>query len=133
MTRHDKSSLDDTILELAAAGYQAQLDRINAAIGEIQARLGKRGPGRPKAATIFTQDPPSRKRTLSAAARKRIGAAQKARWRAFHKARGEPAKAQQVKTKKKRKLSAAGRKAIIAANKRRWTALNAARTQEAVA
>ncbi len=132
MTRQDKSSLDDTILELAAAGYQAQLDRINAAIGEIQARLGKRGPGRPKAATIFTQDPPSRRRTLSAA-RKRIGAAQKARWRAFHKARGEPAKAQQVKTKKKRKLSAAGRKAIIAANKRRWTALKAARTQESVA
>lgn len=54
---------------------------------------------------------------MSAAARKSIAAAQKARWA---KARAEAGTPKQ--SKPKRKLSAAGRKAISEAAKKRWAA-----------
>ena len=49
MTRH--AGTDQDFLAMALVGYEAQIAKINAAIREIQAQLGHRGPGRPKAAT----------------------------------------------------------------------------------
>src|SRR5215472_3686078 len=107
---------DQDLLAMALIGYEAQIVKINAAIRNIQAQLGHRGPGRPKAEA---GDAAPAKHTLSAAARKRIGAAQRKRWAAVRKANAAPAKP-------KRKLSAAGRRAIIAATKKRWAAVRKA-------
>jgi len=72
------NTLDNTTLHMALVGYEAERQKITAAIADIKAQLGKRGPasagqsGRPK-------------RTMSAAAKKRIAAAQKKRWAEFRK------------------------------------------------
>jgi hypothetical protein len=60
---------------------------------------------------------------MSAAARKRIGDAQRKRWAA---SKGESASASKSTTKPKRELSAAGRAAIVAALKKRGAAKKAA-------
>jgi len=119
MPRQAQPKVDDTILEMALVGYQSQLDGLSAKMAAIRAQLGQRGPGRPKAAAIGTDGAGPKKRTLSAAARARISAAQKKRWAA----RKQP----QVQTEKpKRKLSAAGRRAIQEATRKRWAAFHKA-------
>ena len=60
-------------------------------------------------------------RTMSAAGRRRISLAQKARWA---KAKGQAPKA-------KRKMSAAGRKRIAAAQRARWAKIRAANKKAA--
>jgi hypothetical protein len=65
---------------------------------------------------------PKKKRTMSAAARAKIGAAAKARWA---KVRGAKSAAKPVK-KVKRTMSAAGRARISAAAKVRWKKAKAA-------
>jgi len=62
-------------------------------------------------------------RKLSAAARARIAAAQRARWAKFHKAAGVQAKA--VPVPGKRTLSTAARKKIAAAQRARWAKVKA--------
>ncbi len=109
---------DQDLLAMALVGYEAQIEKINAAIKGIQAQLGHRGPGRPP--KVATDGAAPAKRTLSVAARRRIGAAQKKRWAAVRKSKAQAA------APKKRKLSAAGRKAIIAATKKRWAAVRRA-------
>jgi len=86
-----KNVPDRTLLEMALVGFEAEKARIATAMAAIRAQLGQRGPGRLKAGSdenALAQ----RKRTLSAAARKRIAAAQKKRWAAFKKerAKGKP-------------------------------------------
>jgi hypothetical protein len=61
----------------------------------------------------------SGKRTMSAAARKKISLAQKKRW-AKSAANAEP-----VRAKPKRTISAAGRRRIIAAQRKRWAKVKA--------
>jgi hypothetical protein len=65
---------------------------------------------------------------MSAAARKRIGTAQRKRWAAVRKnhSLGKSAAAP-----KKRKLSAAGRRAIIEATRKRWAAVRRAAAKKA--
>jgi hypothetical protein len=104
------------LLAMALVGYEAQIAKIDAAIRDIQAQLGHRGPGRPRVATDGAA--PAR-RTMSAAARRRIAAAQRKRWAAVRKQSESAAK---PVAPKKRKLSAAGRKAIIEATRKRWAA-----------
>jgi hypothetical protein len=111
MPRHAGTNND--LLAMALIVYEAQKAKIDAAIRDIQAQLGHRGPK----ATADGAAPA--KRTMSVAARRRIAAAQRKRWAAVRKAKAQPAKP-------KRKLSAAGRKAIIAATKKRWAAVRKA-------
>jgi hypothetical protein len=66
--------------------------------------------------------PPKKKWTMSAAARAKIGAAQRARWA---KAKGAAAKP----AKKKRTMSAAGRAKIAAAARARWAKVRAAKNK----
>jgi hypothetical protein len=108
---------DNDLLAMALVGYETEKSKIEAAIKDIQAQLGHRGSGRPKAAADGTAVPA--KRVLSASARKKIAAAQRKRWAALKKSKAASAKAA---APKKRKLSAAGRKAIIAALRKRWAA-----------
>jgi hypothetical protein len=111
MARH--AGTDQDLLAMALVGYESQKAKIDAAISEIQAQLGNRGPGRPRA----TNDGAApKKHTLSAAARRRIAAHQRARWAAFKKREAKAA------APKKRKMSAAARKRIGDATRKRWAA-----------
>ena len=73
--------LDNSILEAALLGYQAEQKRIQAAIADIQKRLGGKSTTAPKSA------PPARrkKHRISAEGRARIAAAQRKRWAASKK------------------------------------------------
>jgi hypothetical protein len=123
MAKHAGTNND--LLAMALIGYEAQKAKIDAAIRDIQAQLGHRRPGRPKAATDGAAPA---KRTLSAAARRRIAAAQRKRWAALKKSQSQ---GKAVAAPKKRKLSAAGRRAIIEATRKRWAAVRRAAAKKA--
>jgi hypothetical protein len=106
---------DDGLLRAALIGYESEKSKIQAAIIEIQARLGHRGPGRPRTTVVGDGATAPKRRKMSASARRRIAAAQK-RWAAVREAKTAPPK---------RRLSAAGRKAIAYAMKKRWAAIRA--------
>ena len=89
-------------------------DELNSIFGGASVGV-KRGPGRPK----LGRPPGSGRKTMSPAARKAIGAAQKARW-AKQKGEAAPAAEEKPARKGKRKMSAAGRAAIAAAARKRW-------------
>ena len=129
MAKSATSNTDHTILEMAIVGYQRELEKLSAKIAEIKSRLGQRGPGRPKSAATETSPAGTRRNGLSAAARARIAAAQRARWAAYRK--GQSATSKATVAKPKRKLSAAGRRAISAATKKRWEAVKAAKAAAA--
>lgn len=114
---------DNDLLAMALIGYEAAKAKIDAAITEIQAQLGHRGPGRPKATAGGAA--PTRK-VMSAAARRRIAAAQRKRWAAV-RAQGKGVAA----APKKRKLSAAARKRIGDATRKRWAAVRKAAAKKA--
>jgi hypothetical protein len=113
------------IINAAIEGFESQKRRIDSQIDELRQLLNG---GRPETGT--TSAAPARKRKMSAAGRRRIAAAQKARW-AKIRWEAEPASSSTAPkpTKQKRKLSAAGRKAISEATKRRW-ALKRAEAQK---
>ena len=73
--------VDHSVLEMALVGYQAQHAQLTAKMVEIRKKLVKAGAngGGGDVPTPFRK-----KRVLSAAALKRISAAQKKRWAAFH-------------------------------------------------
>jgi hypothetical protein len=93
-----RPQVDQEILQMALAGYEQEKIKIDAAIASIQARLG-----RPSGVFAVTDQATPNRRTMSAAARKRIAAAQRKRWAAQRQAKETAAPT-------KRKLSAAGRK-----------------------
>jgi hypothetical protein len=124
MPRHAQPKLDNTILEMAVRGYEAERDRLSAAMAEIRAELSQRGSSPTMTVAGGTDRSAPKKRTMSASARARIAAAQRARWQAYKKAKAEPAPAEKPK---KRKLSAAGRRAIQLATKKRWAEFHKAR------
>src|SRR5262249_61895987 len=104
---------------------QNESSRIDTKIAEVRARIGE---------THGSITPDSnrtpRKRTLSAAARRRIAAAQKKRWATYRNEATEPMKNQKLAKAKKRNLSAAGRKRIADATKKRWAAFRAAKARK---
>ena len=114
------------IIHAAIEGFESQKRRIDSQIGELRQLLST---DRAEAATA--SGAPAPKRKISAAGRRRMAAAQQARWA---KARGgaEPASspATPKPTKQNRELSEAGRKAISEATKKRW-ALKKAEAQKA--
>jgi hypothetical protein len=132
MPRHAQPKLDNTILEMAVRGYEAERDRISAAMAEIRTQLGQHGPSRTITAATGADRTAPKKRTMSASARARIAAAQRARWQAYKKAKAEPEPAKAEKPKKRR-LSAAGRRAIQLATQKRWAEYHKARKQAAKA
>jgi hypothetical protein len=115
---------DEGFLRAALLGYESEKAKIEGVIAQIQAQLGHRGPGRPKAVTDGTEQLAPKGRSMSADARRRIATAQRKRWAALKEAKVAP-------PKPKRKLSAAGRRAIIEATKKRWAAVHAAKPKGA--
>jgi hypothetical protein len=125
MPRQARPTVDNTILEMAIVGYQSQLEKISAKIADIKARLGQRGPGRPRATAAGADYAgPLKRRTMSKAGRARIAAAQRARWAAQKQ---QPAQPGQPAKPKKRQFSAAGLRAIREATQKRWAAYRKAR------
>jgi len=74
--------MDDSLFQAALIGYQVEVTRIESKIAEVRALLeGSSG-------SIATRVAKSAsKRSLSAAARKKIAAGQKRRWAAYREAR----------------------------------------------
>ena len=110
------------MLRAALVGYQYQLSYVASKMAEIQKQIG----GKHVSASA---EPIVKRRALSAAARRRIGAAQKKRWAAFHAAKGiaKAVPARAAKRSGKRRFSAEGRKRIADASKKRWAAIRAAK------
>jgi hypothetical protein len=115
--------LTPEIITAAVEGFEQQKLRIDAQIAELRAMLT----GPPTATAAAPEVPKGKRRKMSAAARKRIGDAQRKRW-AEAKKTSSPV-APEV-PKPKRKLSAAGKKAIVEATKKRWAAFHAAKRAE---
>ena len=105
------TKLRTEIIAAAIAGFEEQKKQLNAKIAELRQMLNP-------SATDGSAPVPVR-RTMSAAARARIAAAQRKRWAASRKQAAAPT----GPARKKHRLSAAGRKAIIEATKRRWAAV----------
>jgi hypothetical protein len=74
---------DTNMLQMALIGYEAERQKIQNKIAEIQARLNGRS-GRAATPNAGASEPRT-KRRMSAAARRRIAAAQKARWAEYRK------------------------------------------------
>jgi hypothetical protein len=73
------STNDHALLEAALIGYQHQAAQLAEKIADIRRQLGGKSPSAaPTAAS------PRKRRPMSAAARKRIAAAQKKRWAEYH-------------------------------------------------
>ena len=79
-----KSIKDVSLLSAALEGLEAQKQRIEEQIQQVQSLLGRRR-GRPPAAAKPKPEKAPAKRRLSAAARRRIALAQKRRWAAYRK------------------------------------------------
>jgi hypothetical protein len=110
------------ILTAAIEGFEAQKRRIDAQIAELRHMLDG-GHSEPAATPAV---PKGKRRKMSAAARKRIGDAQRKRW-AESKGTARPLSPSEGPKRKKRKLSAAGKRAIVEATKKRWAAFHAAK------
>jgi hypothetical protein len=118
--------IDSVVTEL-----KQEVARINQAIAalEVLNRTGLRRRGTSRVSQI-TQASRPRHRTMSAAARARIAAAQRARW-AKQRASATTTKATPVKTKGRARMSPAARKRLSALMKARWAARKRARRQRA--
>ena len=106
--------LNRAIIEAAIVGFESQKQKLDETIAELRAQLNgsstEPGPKVTDAGTVKA------KGTMSAAARKRIAAAQKARWASYHAKEGASANkaAPAKKTATKRKLSPAGKAKLVA-------------------
>ena len=121
--------LTPEIITAAILGFEEQKLRIDAQIAELRAML----PGGPTATAATTESPKGKRRKMSAAARKRIGDAQRKRWAESKKESAPSSPVAPEAPKPKRKLSAAGKAAIVAALKKRWAAKRAAAEKAAKA
>ena len=111
------------IITAAVEGFEQQKLRIDAQIAELRQMLT----GTPTETAATPEPTKPKRRNMSAAARKRIGDAQRKRWAASKKTSSPVAP---EAPKPKRELSAAGKRAIVEATKKRWAAFHAAKKGE---
>ena len=116
--------LTDDILSAALVGFEAEKNRIEAKIAEIRQMLG----GSTKRAAPTDTGKPRKKR--SAAVRRKMALAQKARYAKLKQA-SAPQPASPATKKPKRKMSASARRRIAAAQRKRWAIQKAAATKAA--
>lgn len=90
MARPRKENSNASILEYALRHLEQERDEIQAKIDHVLSQLGKKKSApAPAAASAPAAAPARKKRTLNAAARKRIAAAQKKRWAEHRKAQAK--------------------------------------------
>src|ERR1700736_5722997 len=106
-------TLTPEIIIAAIAGFEAKKAEIDSEIAELRSMLPSGSHGEP--ATSNATGRPRKK--FSAASRRKMAAAQRAR---YAKLRGDSEPTEAATTKRKHKMSAAGRRAISAAAKKRW-------------
>ena len=118
--------LTHEIINAAILGFEAQKQKIDFQIAELRGLLDG---NRPEPAAMVEAGPRKRKK-FSAAARRKMALAQKARWA---KLKGESGPAQSAPTpaapKRKRRMSKAGLARIVAATKARWARVRAEKAQ----
>ena len=85
MAIQQKAVSDPTFLAAALEGLLLQKQRIEDQISTVRSLLGRSGGGRAASTSAPAAAVPKAKRTLSAAARKRIAEAQKKRWAEYRK------------------------------------------------
>jgi hypothetical protein len=117
--------LTDEIVQAAIDGFKAQKSRIDQQIVELRSMLN----GGPPQATAVAEPTPRKGRKMSAAARRRIAAAQRARWAKIRVESKPAAPATAKATKPKRRISPEGLKRIVAATKKRWRLQRAAQAK----
>jgi hypothetical protein len=122
------SKLNRTVIEAAIVGFEAQKTQIDIQIGELRAMLS----GGPVEAAATPEAPAPKRKKFSAAARRKMAEAQKARWAKIKGESGPSASAPAALLKAKRKLSAAT-KAKLVANLKRARAAKAAMAKGAAA
>ena len=113
--------LTSQIIAAAIKGYLAQKAEIDSQIAELRNMLDG---GSKETAAMPSETGTGKRKKFSLASRKKMAAAQRAR---YAKLRGESEPTEAATTKRKRKMSAAGRKAISMAAKKRWKAIKAAK------
>jgi hypothetical protein len=113
------NKLTPEIITAAILGFEQHKLHIDRQINDLRAML----PGGRTEPAATPEAPKGKWRKMSAAARKRIGDAQRKRW-AASKGEAEPP-SKTATAKPKRKMSAAGKKAISEATKKRWAAFHA--------
>ncbi len=86
--KSSRSVASHDLLNAALQGLEAQKKKIEDHISQVRALLGHRG-AKPAANVSGPAEPAARRRQLSLAARRRIGAAQKRRWAEYHKRAGQ--------------------------------------------
>src|ERR1035441_3248372 len=116
------TKLSNEIITAAIEGFEAQKTRIDAQIAELQAVLS----GGPTAAATTPEVPTRKRKRFSAASRRKMAMAQKARWAKIKGESEPPAPAKPEATKPKRRISKEGMAKIIAATKKRWRLQKAA-------
>lgn len=116
-------TISHEILEAALTGLRLQEQKIQEQIAHVEAMLG----GKSTTSATTSPEAPSigKRRKFSAATRRRMAEAQKARWAAKGTSE-KPGEVTPEAPKATRKLSAAGRKAISQATKKRWRLQKAA-------
>jgi hypothetical protein len=108
-----QQELTPEVLKAAIAGFEQQRLRIDAQIAELRAMLANNG-------NRGTNPRITKRRQLSAASRRKMALAQRARW-ARIRGESEPSVPAPAQTpKQKHKLSVAGRRAIQEAQRKRW-------------
>jgi hypothetical protein len=113
--------LTEEIINAAIHGFTAQKAHLNQRIAELRTMLN----GGSRQAAPAPEPAPRKPRKMSTASRRKIAAAQRARWA---KVRGEsqPGPTGVKAPKPKRRISPEGLKRIIAATKKRWQLRRAA-------
>src|SRR5215472_17265084 len=119
------------VIDSVVTQLKQEVSRINQTIAalEVLNRMGLRRGGASRLSQNMRTSGP-RRRTMSAAARARIAAAQRVRW-AKQRASATTTKATPVKTKGRAPMSPAARKRLSALMKARWAARKRARRQRA--
>src|SRR5215470_14265953 len=115
-------TLTPEIALAAIAGLELQKTQIDSQIAELRSVLDGR---RTSSVATPSESGQGKRKKFSLASRKKMAAAQRARY-ARLRGESEPTEAATAKPKK-RKMSAAGRRAISAAAKKRWKAIKAAK------
>jgi hypothetical protein len=105
------------LLTAAIEGFEEEKRRLDSRINEIRAILS----GTPAKAGATPEAPTGRRKKFSAASRRKMALAQKARW-AKIKGESEPSTpaTSESANPKRRKMSAAGKRAIAEAQRKRW-------------
>jgi hypothetical protein len=106
-----------TLMQSVATQLQKERKRLEGELHRVTAALTAFGK------SYIDGNKPSNKGTMSAAGRRKIAAAQRARWAKVRAAKGRNQKVASIP--KKRPMSAVARKRIAAAQKARWAKVRA--------